>query len=302
VNQVTRASEGSFSGEISGVKFYSKYLSGSEWYEHVLNYESLGVRNPLLNFNFVTHESGSFEKIRLDVSMDQEIKAADSLGNISFIDFSQNNMHMSGSGFAAYESVIDYDDVFFSSLDPKFDERSTDNKVRIRSWQDYGLVESMGGEVAPVHEVPKYEEGSDDNRFGIEISIVQGLNEDIIKMFSDYSFFDDVLGDPTSMFEDSYTKLDDMRDIYFNRLTGVPEYSNIILFSKWFESMISRLIEQFLPANTRFLGVNLVVESHMLERNKVRYNWGDIYLGENNRRGLRGTIGLAQLSANVKRS
>jgi len=290
-----------FGGEVSGVKFYSKYLFDTEWYEHVTNHESLGVKNPLVNFNFTTLESGSFERLRLDTSFDQEEINADSYGKIIIFDYSQNNLHLSGSGFFANETILGSDDIIFSSLDPKFDERSTDNKVRIRSFQSYALAKAAGVEIAPIYEVPKYEQGNDDNRFGIEISIVQGLNEDIIKMFSDLTIIDNAIGDPTSLFDDSYPDLEDMRDVYFNRLTGIPEYSNVVLFSKWFESTLSRLIEQFLPANSRFLGVNLVVESHMLERTKMKYHWGDLYLGENNRRNLRGTIGLAKLSTNVRR-
>ena len=295
------AAVGNFSGEISSVKFYSKFMEGSEWYEHILNHESLGVKDPHTNFGFSNNESGSFEKIRIDATFDQQQTGSDSLGNILIFDYSQNNLHLSGSGFSTGSLIITFDDIIFSSLDPKFDERSSDNKIRVRSWNDYNLAKSTGEQIAPIYEVPKFEEGVDDNRFGVEISIVQSLNEDMIKMFSDFSYIDFAVGDPTNMFNDSYMELEDLQEIYFNRLTGIPEYSNVILFSKWFESSISKLIEQFLPFNTRFMGVNLVVESHMLERAKMSYRWGDLYLGENNRRGLRGTIGLAQLVANIRR-
>jgi hypothetical protein len=295
------ANPSSFSGEISSLKFYSKNMEGSEWYEHILNSETLGVKDPLVNFNFTEYESGSFERLRIDVSFDQTNKNADSLGNISFFDYSQNEFHLSGSSFNPNSTVLSFDDVIFSSLDPKFDERSIDNKVRIRSWQEFENVQSLGGEIAPVYEVPRYEEGADDTRFGVEISIAQALNEDIIKMFSDFSSIDNAIGSTSDLFDDSYQDLESLRDVYFNRLTSDPEYTNVILFSKWFESSMSRLIEQFLPSNTKFLGVNLVVESHMLERAKMRYHWGDLYLGENDRRGLRGTIGLSQLVALVRR-
>lgn len=298
---ISSASNGSFSGEISSIKFYSKFLSDSEWYEHIQNHESFGVKNPLLNYNFRLSESGSFERLRLDVPIDQEIIKTDAFGNIVFFDYSQNSFHLSGSSFDVLTTVIGNDDVIFSSLEPKFDERTTDNKVRIRSFNDYNLAKINNAEISPVYEVPRYEEPYDDIRFGIEVSIVQALNEDIIKMFSDLSSIDFAIGDPTNAFENEYIELEDMRDVYFQRLNGIPEYSNVILFSKWFESTIGRLIEQFIPSNTKFLGVNLVVENHMLERSKMKYNWGEIYLGENNRRNLRGTIKLAQLVANVRR-
>ena len=293
---------GSFTGEVSSVRFYSKNLDGEEWYEHLRNYESLGVRNPLTNFNFATSESGSFERLRIDVPFDQDTVTASPAGSISFIDYSQNNLNLAGSGYQPNQTVIDYDDVIFSSLEPKFDERSADTKVRVRSWQSYENVEKYGGEVGPVYEVPVNEEGNDDMRFGIEISTVKGLDEDIIRMFSDYQSIDNAVGSPTNLFDENYPDLEDMRDIYFNRLTGKIDMRNVFLFSKWFEENIGNLIEQVLPANTRYFGTNFVVESHMLERHRARYHWGDLYLGENDRVGLRGTIGLNQLLATIKRA
>jgi len=62
-------------------------------------------------------------------------------------------------------------------------------------------------------------------------------------------------------------------DVYFNRLNTKIDFRNIFLFSRWFEENISILIEQLLPANTKFLGTNFVIESHMLERSRVRYHW-----------------------------
>ena len=293
---------GSFTGEISNVRFFSKYTDDVEWLEHIRNHESLGVRDPSANFNFVTTESGSFQRLRIDVPFDQDNLTSDGSGNITFYDFSQNNLHLAGSAFQANTTVIDYDDVIFSSLEPKFDERSADNKIRVRSWNSYENVQLHGGEVGPVYQVPVNEEGNDDMRFGIEISTVKGLDEDMIKMFSDYQSLDNIIGNPANLFDETYPELDDIRDIYFNRLTGKIDIRNIFLFSKWFEENIGKLIEQVLPANTRFFGTNFVVESHMLERHKARYHWGDIYLGENDRRGLRGTIGLSQLLATIKRA
>lgn len=298
----TKPLTGSFSGEISSIRFFTKYLDTTEWIEHVRNYESLGVGDPLKNFNFVTSESGSFERLRIDASFDQETIESDALGNITIFDYSQNNLHLTGSGFTASTTLIGYDDVLFSSLEPKFDERSTDEKVRIRSWSSIENVTKYGGEIAPVYEVPRYEQPQDDTRFGIEISVTKGLDEDIMNMFSDYTTIDNSIGNASDMFGSEYPDLSDLREVYFNRLTGNIDMRNIFLFSKWFEENIGNMIEQILPANTRFFGTNFVVESHVLERHKSKYYWGDMYLGENDRRDLRGSIGLNQIIAYVKRA
>jgi hypothetical protein len=56
-----------------------------------------------------------------------------------------------------------------------------------------------------------------------------------------------------------------------------------------------------IPSNTAFLGMNFVIESHVLERNKLRYLQEDIYIGENDRRGLQTDLGLQQVVGSFKR-
>jgi len=293
---------GAFLGNVSRVRFYSKFNDDAEWLEHIRDVTSTGVKDPLTNFNFVTTASGSYERLRLDVPFDQDITGSDTSGEIQFFDYSQNSLHLTGVNFPVSTTVLGNTDVLYSGLDPKFDERSTNNKVRVRSWQSYENAVKYGGEVGHAYEVPRNEEGADDTRFGIEISVVQGLNEDIMRMFADHSAIDDAVGEPNAIFDDSYAHLDDIREVYFNRLTGPTDFHNVFLFSKWFEGTIGKLVEQIIPANTRYFGTNFVIESHVLERNRMRYTWGDLYLGENDRLGLRGTIGLSQLLATMRRS
>jgi len=275
-----------FDGQISSIRFYSKTIDSLGWSEHVRNPLSVGVKDPLTNFNFIPFTSGSWEKLRIDANMNQPIKTTDALGDIEIFDFSQNDLHLQGENFSPLFRAIVDENVIHSSLEPKFDERSEDQKIRIRSWQDSQNVEKYGGKLGPSYEVDRFEEGIDDNRFGIEISAVRALDEDIINTFSQYQFLDDSLGQVSDLFEESYPKLDEFREVYFNRLTDKIEIQNVFLFSRWFEENIGKIIEQFIPANTRFFGTNFVVESHVLERSKSRYFWGDTYLDQNERAGF----------------
>jgi hypothetical protein len=39
-----------------------------------------------------------------------------------------------------------------------------------------------------------------------------------------------------------------------------------------------------IPSTTRYLGTNFIIESHMLERPKFKYNYSDMYVGIMDRR------------------
>ena len=167
--------------------------------------------------------------------------------------------------------------------------------------KNYENVEKYGGVVAPLYELPPSERPTDDTRFAIEISSVQALNEDMINLFATLDLLDNVLGAPELLFSLDYPDLRVLRDIYFQRLTGKVKLKSFFEFFKWFDTSVGIIIESLVPRKTKFLGVNFVIESHMLERAKFNYNYSDVYLGENNRHGLKGVILLRQIVGELKR-
>ena len=70
---------------------------------------------------------------------------------------------------------------------------------------------------------------------------------------------------------------------------------------KWFNSSIGMIIEQFIPRKTKFLGINFVIESHVLERNRFRYLFDEIYLLSLQRDTSRGNLFLSQIAGNLKK-
>ena len=48
-------------------------------------------------------------------------------------------------------------------------------------------------------------------------------------------------------------------------------------FFSWFEDTMTDLISDFIPVRAKFLGVNNVIESHILERNKNKYVYDKMY-------------------------
>ena len=290
-----------FGGRLLGARFWSKALTFKEAKNHALDPMSLGVENPKVNFNFVENVSGSWEKLRMNVDMDQIITGSSAAGEITLKDMSQNSLHATGTGFEVDKNVIKPVTTTFSSISPFFDQSNAPNRIRVRSFLNNENIKKYGGLKAPLHSIPQNEEPIDDTRFSVEVSAVQALNEDIIKIFASLDSFDNILGSPEMQFSEDYPDLEHLRDVYFNRLTDKVNFKTFFEFFKWFDSTIADLIETMIPRRTKFLGVNFVVEPHMLERPKMVYNTYDMYVGPNDRHGLRGTILLQQLVGEIKR-
>ena len=275
-NQTAKTTD--FSGKVAQLRMWSKYLDDQEFTEHVRNYKSLGVQNPLKNFSFDLETTGSFERLRYDVSTDQDDVITDANGNIQLFDFSQNNLLFTGTGFESSKLVIKPETFYYSHLAPNFDQSVTNNKVRVRSLQSPLEYDIQTARIAPVYDIIRTEEPEDDRRFAIEYSIVKALNEDIIRLLADLDFYNDALGKPSYLYDDFYPDIDQMRKIYFNRLTDKLNYRVFFDLFKWFDTSFSGLITDLMPKKTQFNGVNFTIESHMIERHKLRYIYDQQYL------------------------
>jgi len=269
-----------FNGKVSQIRFWSKDLTVAETKEHVRNFKSAGVESPRVNYNFDNTASGSWERLRLNITTDQPTTSSDPLGGIVLTDFSQNQFVGLGTGFESNTSVIKPETFYYSHLSPRFDEASTNNKVRIRSMLEQDNIDEFDASAAPLYEITPSEVPNDDTRFSIDFSLIDSLDEDIITIFATLDELDNVLGDPNLMYSPDYPALENLREIYFNRLTDRINLKSLYEFFKWLDTSIGMFIEQLLPRKTNYLGTNFVVESHMLERPKVRYKNDEIYLEE----------------------
>lgn len=297
-----------FTGMQASLRFWSRAITVNDFAEHVRNHKSLGVADPTVNYNFVTTRSGSFEKIRMDSFGKQDTRRANAtssvgpLGTITFLDFSLNGLHMTGSGFPTDKDCVRTELFDASYISPHFDEAATNEKIRIRSYQDQSLVDATPwASVAPVYELVKSEQPTDDVRFSVDFSLIDALNRDIITMFSTLDSLDNALGAPELVFSPDYPDLETLRNVYFNRIREKLNFKSFFEFFRWFDTSIGTFIKQLVPRKTNFKGTNFIIESHMLERHKLEYLFNEIYLGESDRNRIRDVLLVQQVTGIVKK-
>ena len=319
-----------FDGMYGHGRFWSKFITKPEAKEHILNFTSLGVIDPLTNFGFTPDVTGSFEKLRLDISTDQPVTQSSATGTLTLVDFSQNyssknaigsikldagkqavlSWHPTLSGSTVGANLLGFDATTrairphrfdFSVLASWYDEVSEDNKVRVAGFTQGKNIFELGGLPAPVYELPPAAEPVDDARFSIEFSMMQALDEDMMKLFATLDSLDNILGSPELMFAYEYPGLANLREVYFNRLTDSINYKQFFEFFRWLDDSFDIMIENLIPRKTNYLGFNFIVEGHALERAKVTYGSGDVYLGESTRKGLKGIILLRQIVGQLRK-
>lgn len=260
-----------FSGKISHIKFYSTAIGNTSFIEHARNFASIGTSNPEIGLGFDLVQTGAFGRLRIDASCDQATTASDSAGNIRIFDFSQNEFHLSGSGFGATRQIIKPYLTTVNRISPRFDLQQVENKVRIRGLNNPSEADPDYVITGPAYEIYNSDEITDDVRFSIEHSIVKALNEDIISTVGDPQYIENAIGQPIDLFNDTHQSFDHLSNVYFNRLTGKPDFMRTYDVFRWVDVALTDLIESILPKRTKFLGINYIVEPHVLERGKHRY-------------------------------
>ena len=297
-----KATSTRFTGQVGKIRFWSGALTKEQGFEHTLDPSSIGSENPNIYYSYDAHNTGSWFRPRIDLQLEQPDISGSATGRINLVNYTQELGPVTGEGFEANKLLIKSRQVFYSQLSPKFDLAQTDEKIRVRSYKSADLIsESTYASSAPVYEVRKSESPDDDNRFSIEFSAVKALEDDIMTLFSSLMFFDNAIGDPNLMFDEIYPDIEQARKVYFRRLYSKPEFKNYYEMFRWFNSSFGYIVEQLVPRNTKFLGIDFVYESHPLERSKFRYLFDDIYLFSKERSFDRGDILLSQYVGTIKK-
>jgi len=118
---------------------------------------------------------------------------------------------------------------------------------------------------------------------------------------SSFDFMENAIGSPELVYSPDYPDLDRLREIYFNRISTKLNFQGFFEFFRWFDQSLGRFIEQLVPRKTLFKGTNYVIESHILERNKLEYQVPEIYLAESNRERIRDVLLFQQIVGTLKK-
>ena len=103
------------------------------------------------------------------------------------------------------------------------------------------------------------------------------------------------------LFTENYQDLRHLREVYFNNVLEVLNLQKYRELFKWIDNSFTDVVYSLVPRTTNFLGINFVYESHVLERNRFRYYFDEIYLKSGERDPETGNIFLSQFVAYINR-
>ena len=108
----------------------------------------------------------------------------------------------------------------------------------------------------------------DSPRLGIFLSPTKELNLTMLRSFGEFNI-DNYIGNPSDRYSDTYTELKDVRDYFFQRITR--NFNEYIQLVRYINKSLFKDLENLIPSRAK-VSKGLLIEPHLLERSKVRWN------------------------------
>ena len=108
--------------------------------------------------------------------------------------------------------------------------------------------------------------------FAFEKSMYNTISEQIVNYFGNLKDFNNLIGQPVNRYRHEYKSMAFMRQKFFERVGNEEiDFDRFYEFYKWFDSSLSFMLGQLVPASADFAdNVRTVIEDHALERNKYK--------------------------------
>ena len=107
--------------------------------------------------------------------------------------------------------------------------------------------------------------------YAFEKSMYQVISDEIINYFGSIVDFNNLVGEPKNRYRQEYKGLKHLRQFFFERVGNTPDLDKFVNYYKWIDATLEEMLMQLAPASARTsAGIDNIVESHILERNKYR--------------------------------
>ena len=108
--------------------------------------------------------------------------------------------------------------------------------------------------------------------FAFEKSMYQTISEEMINYFATMKDMHNLIGDPVERWRPEYKQMKFVRQKFFEKVGNDElDFDKFYEFYKWFDSSLSVMLGQLVPASADFAdNVRTVIENHVLERPKYQ--------------------------------
>ena len=253
---------------ISAVRYWGKYLTEDTILNHAKDATSYGVKDanrPLFGSN---NDMPAIDTLQLYWGFDS-VTTSSATGEFDILDLSSGSADKAalygdygdfhpgkGYGFPADTTVMNRE--YVNTL------------VRVNPENSNGA--DMVKVLTQAEEIKQELSNPTNLVFSIEKSLYQEISDEMLKFFSTSADLASLYMKPTDKYNTSNHELAQMRSVFFDRMENSPDVNKFYEYFKWIDDAVVTMLRQQLPASAATMDGSInIIESHILERNKVLY-------------------------------
>tara|TARA_A200000159_G_scaffold31770_1_gene28333 strand:- start:14079 stop:26219 length:12141 start_codon:yes stop_codon:yes gene_type:complete len=105
--------------------------------------------------------------------------------------------------------------------------------------------------------------------FSFEKSMQRAVSREMVNFVGGLIVFNNLIGEPVNKYRKNYKMLEHLRRKFFETVESENQFERFVSYFRWIDKSIGHFLEQLIPSTAiSNTGIEDVVESHALERNK----------------------------------
>lgn len=249
-----------FNGLFQELRFWNAPLYQNTFNKHVLNPESIEGIN---SGSFYNNLAGWFP-------LGNDLYTYDhvSTSSVNSVHPNRNSTFPSASflGFNDYNNYVSNNETYYANVPAVGAYSSVTDKIRIEDIQISGSVLSP---YIRLEEQPEFPLTKDLHFVNVSFSPQNEIDEDIIASLGNTFNIDNYIGDPHQENNSSYTDLDNLRELYFQRYISKYDISDYIRLIKYFDNALFKMLDDYVAARA-VVQTGIVIRPTILERAKIK--------------------------------
>lgn len=110
--------------------------------------------------------------------------------------------------------------------------------------------------------------------FALEKSYYGTISQEMLDFYGGVVAFNNIIGEVADTYRDDYSRLAYMRNNFFEKVNNFASIERFYNFYKWIDDSITHFVGQLIPESANFTNnIRDLIESHLLERNKVKHQY-----------------------------
>jgi hypothetical protein len=258
------------------IKAWNTALTDTEIQDLSQNISSWGISNN-------THHSVDYSATPTDASRSRSLlfrtdisnyNSVPSTGLLKLSDFTSGSTAQvtllglkRGSKYPFSSTLID-EDVRQTIIQPEYINIMKSNPLELIKTSDEVKVKTS--------DLAKFEANINDRSkiFSFEKSMYRQISEEMIDFLSGVKTFNNLIGEPANKYRPKYKLMDHFRSVFYENVENENQFERYVEYYKWIDLSLGSLLSQIVPASSQAnTGLQNVVESHILERNKYQYKF-----------------------------